>query len=467
MNARADMQGNILRGYASHSHTAYVFTQITDPLAARRLLAKLAPRIANEDDWESRPASRLNVAFTYAGLKCLDVPLDSFTPFADFQAGMYERARAALGDLGDNDPQHWSAELSHRAHVLFTIYGHDEGVRARELELMHGELAAGGMEAVYIQLADSRHGSREHFGFRDGFSEPVLADTSRDRRSTRGEGAQRSRWRLGGESWRPVALGEFVLGHKDEDGVVPGHGDHLLRNGTFMVWRKLEQHVDAFEEWIGAQTGGDPAAAAVLKARIVGRWPDGASLIRRPPGAGGPGAGRSPAGDGSVASAPDRATQRPEINDFVYGSDPDGLRCPLGAHVRRAYPRDALGYRTERTRRNRIIRRGVPYSEDQPAPAPPRRGLIFVCFNASIARQFEQIQRNWLTGGDAFGLSGDRDFLIGGLDHAGDTTRMTIQGDRAEPPQFLTRDRQFVTVRGGYYLFVPGLEALRRMIEHR
>jgi Dyp-type peroxidase family len=455
VSGRADIQGNILRGYASHSHVAYVFTQISDPAAARRLLAKLAPGVAGEGDWEARPASRLNIAFTYAGLKRLDVPLDSFTQFADFRAGMYERARAQLGDLGANDPQHWSAELSDRADVLFTIYGDDEVVRADELERLQGELPAGGMEVVYVQEADSRHRSREHFGFRDGFSEPAIKGVSEDRRSARGEGAQRPRWRLGGEPWRTLALGEFVLGHKDEDGVVPGQGDRLLRNGTFMVWRKLEQHVDAFEQWIGEQTGGDCAAAGLLKARIVGRWPDGASLIRRPPG------------DRSVAGAPDRANARSEINDFVYGGDADGLHCPLGAHVRRAYPRDALGYRTERTRRSRIIRRGVPYTEDQPAAAPARRGLIFVCFNASIARQFEQIQSNWLMGGDAFGLSGDRDFLTGGLDHAGDTTRMMIQGDRAHPPQFLTRDRQFVTVRGGYYLFVPGLEALRRISERR
>jgi hypothetical protein len=105
----------------------------------------------------------------------------------------------------------------------------------------------------------------------------------------------------------------------------------------------------------------------------------------------------------------------------------------------------------------------MPYQDRE----PPARGLIFVCFNASIARQFEQIQGSWLMQGDTFGLGADRDFLTGGLDHAGDTTRMTIQGDRAHPPQFLTRDRQFVTVRGGYYLFVPGIEALRRMVEQR
>ena len=218
-----------------------------------------------------------------------------------------------------------------------------------------------------------------------------------------------------------------------------------------MVWRKLEQDVEGFDDWVAREAGADEGARELLKARVVGRWPDGTSLIRRPGGSRG---GRSASDDVDL-------TARPDINDFVYGGDADGLRCPLGAHVRRAYPRDALGYRTERSRRNRIIRRGVPYTDKN----PPARGLIFVCFNASIARQFEQIQGNWLMRGDAFGLGDERDFLTGGLDYSGQVTRMTIQGDRTNPPAFLTRDRQFVTVRGGYYLFVPGLTALRRICE--
>jgi hypothetical protein len=90
-------------------------------------------------------------------------------------------------------------------------------------------------------------------------------------------------------------------------------------------------------------------------------------------------------------------------------------------------------------------------------------GLIFVCFNASINRQFEQIQGNWLMNGDTFGLGGDRDFLTAGLDHPGQTIKMTIQGNRERPPTFLTRGEQFVTVRGGYYLFVPGISALKEI----
>jgi hypothetical protein len=142
-------------------------------------------------------------------------------------------------------------------------------------------------------------------------------------------------------------------------------------------------------------------------------------------------------------------------NEFDYGNDPDGVRCPLGAHVRRANPRVGLKWGTTRTKRHRIIRRGMPYHDGETSGT---RGLIFVCFNADIARQFELIQGQWLMDGDAFGLGSDQDFLLGHDDPAGKTT---IQGDRQRPARFLRRpDEQFVTTRGGYYLFVPGLSAL-------
>ena len=248
-------------------------------------------------------------------------------------------------------------------------------------------------------------------------------------------------------------MGEFLLGHEDEDGVVPGGRDPYLVNGTFMVWRKLEQHVDAFDRWLTAHAGDDAGARDILRAKILGRWPSGDSLIRRPESGSYP-QPMADADDGADA----RRRHDLEINDFTYADDAGGVRCPLGAHVRRSNPRDALGFRTERTRRNRIIRRGLPYVDGDGT-----RGLIFVCFNASITRQFEQIQGNWLMGGDTFGLGTERDFLTAGLDPGQPTARMTIQGDRGRPPSFITRNEQFVTVRGGHYLFVPGLNALRRI----
>jgi Dyp-type peroxidase family len=239
--------------------------------------------------------------------------------------------------------------------------------------------------------------------------------------------------------WRQVRLGEFVLGHRDDDGVVAGRDLPLLRNGTFMVWRKLEQDVALFRAWIREAAHGDPKEEEWLKAKIVGRWPNGDSLVRSPDGHD-PGSGR---------------------NRFGYGRDLRGLRCPLGAHVRRAYPRDALGWRTERTKRHRLLRRGMAYGPElddrSMEPDGRERGLIFVCLNASIARQFELVQGHWLGDGDAFGLGGERDFLVATPDRA---SKMTLQGT---PPRYLAPPQQFVSTRGGEYLFVPGMTALRAL----
>ncbi|MFZ1995835.1 MAG: Dyp-type peroxidase [Solirubrobacteraceae bacterium] len=449
MRVRHDIQGNIVRGSTRHPHAAYLLARAGDAAGARALLLRLLDedRIAGERDWGETPATRLTAAFTHSGLMALGVGHAPFQNYPDFCEGMYARARAHLGDLGANDPDHWDPALTGEIHVLFTVYGCTIDVRNAAADALTGELGRAGMAVIHDQRADMAGDGREHFGFNDGFSQPALAEVSEDRRSRRGEGVQLGRLRVGGAQWRDVKLGEFVLGHEDEDGVVPGAREPLLVNGTFMVWRKLEQHVDVFDEWLRAHAGEAPDAATTLKAKILGRWPSGDSLVRQPRYAG------ESADDDD--GAPRHALQ---INDFTYGEDPHGVRCPLGAHVRRSNPRDALGFRTERTRRNRIIRRGMPYVDPDGT-----RGLIFVCFNASIKRQFEQVQGNWLMGGDTFGLGTQRDFLTAGLDPGESSVRMTIQGDRHQPPSFISRDRQFVTVRGGHYLFVPGLNALREM----
>ncbi len=310
------------------------------------------------------------------------------------------------------------------------------------------ELADAKVAVVHHQCADLLKGGREHFGYRDGFSQPALSGVSDGRRSRRGEGVQQPRPRLAGEAWRNVKLGEFVLGHEDEDGVVPGEARpvagqwHVHGVAQARAERRRVRQVDSRSRPATAT-----APRTTLRAKILGRWPNGDSLIRRPPS----GTYANGNGDGEDPRQHDL-----QINDFTYAADATGVRCPLGAHVRRSNPRDALGFRTERTRRNRIIRRGLPYVDRDET-----RGLIFVCFNASIARQFEQIQGNWLMDGDTFGLGAERDVHTPGLDPRPASVRMTIHGDRGRPPSFVTRTEQFVTVRGGHYLFVPGLTALR------
>jgi Dyp-type peroxidase family len=174
---------------------------------------------------------------------------------------------------------------------------------------------------------------------------------------------------------------------------------------------------------------------------VIGRWQDGTPLV-------------------SSSEEPSGPPPKVPDNDFRYEGDPDGARCPLGAHIRRANPRDALGFKGRLTSRHRMIRRGMPYG---PRPADPyvedglERGLVFVCYQADLRRQFEVVQGRWLADGDAFGLGEERDFLLGGEDPM---AKMTIPG---EPPRFLMPRRAFVMNRGGGYFFTPGIAALRQI----
>jgi Dyp-type peroxidase family len=438
-------------------HVAYLFCRIEGREGARTWLRGLlggptgegAPRhVQTAEDWKgAKIAAALNLAFTYGGLRELGWA-DAFACFADFSQGMLARARDQCRDAGGSDPEYWQEGLREEAHLLLTLYWEREDDRERGLEELRQGLSGSGVTEVACQLADARAEpgmppKREHFGFRDGFSQPVI-EGSGSGRSVVGEGVRVPRLLpIGRSRWRPLRLGEFLLGHLDEDGVVAGGSDPhgVLRNGSFMVWRKLEQDVERFEEAI-EQAADGPDERRLLRAKVVGRWPNGTSLV-----------------DAPYAEPLDRDPRRRPANSFDYGTDGDGARCPLGAHVRRANPRTSLKYWTERTRRHRIIRRGVSYDERASGRG---YGLIFVCFNASIARQFELIQGSWLMDGDAFGLGAERDFMLGAGESNG---KATIQGDRARPARFVHAPRQpLVTTRGGYYLFLPGIAALRTIL---
>ena len=278
----------------------------------------------------------------------------------------------------------------------------------------------------------------------DGFAQPALAgDDAGDRRV--GGGVPEAKG-----AWRALAPGEFILGYEDEDtrvdperGLPNAPADPFGRSGTYMVWRKLYQDVALFRhvlrEAAELYEDGDHEK---LAAKVVGRWPNGTPLVVSP--------------DAPIPGFDARAQS---ANAFRYAADDaDGRRCPLGAHIRRTNPRDALGFDGLLSFRHRIIRRGMPYGRPLPAEATEDdhvdRGLVFVCFNASISRQFEGIQAQWINDGNVFGLGHDSDFLMG--DPHG-TGKMTVQG---EPPFFLGPQGPFVTTRGGAYLFVPGLAAL-------
>jgi Dyp-type peroxidase family len=449
-----DVQGNVLRGYRHMHFATYLFCEFAhEKKPPRELLRHLAapapadgdawPHVMSAEPWREKSAvhEALNVALTFRGVTRLGWGewFDE-SRFEAFRQGMLERS-TRLGD----DRETWQPQLTREVDLLFVVYAESESRRTEKVDYLRSQLGRWGLTEALLQDAaatPSAEGSveRDRFGFSDGFSQPVVdlevEDHYTSQREAIGEGVLRRPWSMG--RWRSLRPGEFLLGHRDEDGVTAGDFDAASphHNGTFMVWRKLEQHVDAFEQFF--RDAGDCTDAKMLKAKVVGRWQDGTSLVD------------------ARWTEPAARSGKPG-NGFSYFEDGDGARCPVGAHVRRANPRESLGYGTERTKRHRIIRRGLPYKDAH------GEGLVFVCFNASISRQFELVQGSWLMDGDAFGLGTEQDFLLG---QGGPEAMMTIPGDRQTPAKFLSGRKQvFVTPRGGHYLFLPGLRALRAMAD--
>jgi Dyp-type peroxidase family len=421
--AQDDVQGNILCGYGrQYRYGFFLFMEVEDAEAARGWLSKRLAEITTAVPWVEAPPATLNVAFTFEGLKELGVPkavLDRFP--ADFSQGMKQRADS-LGDTGPSHADTWESKLT-GVHVLLTVNTIEEGIRNDRADELRAEAPAGGLSVKRAQRTALLEGDREHFGFRDGISQPSIRDPNA------------GPWRRT-KSDVPVEPGEFVLGYEDEGGTLPPAPPMLGRNGSYLVVRKLEQDVDGFWDFIETQADGDPDRREWLAAKILGRWRDGTPLALSP-----------------HAPVPKRAEDLAWLDDFTYAYDPEGLACPFGAHIRRTNPRDSIDRDWRFTNRHRIIRRGMPYSPDEDETG---RGLMFACYQASIERQFEFVQSQWCGDGNAFGLGSDPDFIVGP-----EVGKMTIQG---RPPTFVPM-RRFVTTRGGDYFFAPGIAALSYIAE--
>ncbi len=432
-----DIQSGALHERPSPYVGSYLLLRLDDRSDGRELVRRLHALVA------AGPASAgpvagtsLTVAFTYHGLKALGVPqqsLDSFAP--EFQAGMAARA-AELGDVGESSPERWEAPLgSSDVHVAVALLSPDQARHDAVVErAQRARHELPGVELVWRQDCYQLPTGRTSFGFKDGIGQPAVEGSGRPP-SDPGD--------------RPLKAGEIILGYPDETGGLPPMPtpDVLGRNGTYVVFRKLHTKVAAYRQYLRAKAA-DRAAADLLGAKMVGRWPSGAPLALAPD-----------RDDPGLGDDPRRN------NAFGYGDDPRGFKCPAGAHARRANPRDAFDEDgSVDVRLHRMIRRGTSYGPMLPEGVLEDdgvdRGIVFVFAGAHLRRQFEFVKTQWLNDGIFIGAPPEHDPLVGRNDGSG---RFTIPG---RPIRRRLQDLPpFVVTRGGEYCFAPGLRAMRWLAE--
>jgi Dyp-type peroxidase family len=466
-----DIQGIVARGYGELEGGCYMLLGVRDAPAARGWLGGLANLVTGGD---RKPEVRaLNIAFTHGGLKALGLDDETLGTFPhEFQDGMTSPyRRRILGDTGESAPERWDWGGPNNApvHILLMLFAKDEPARADFCRDVSSGFDAGGVEQIgktleCVVLRDEANNcSKEHFGFCDAVTQPFI------------EGLGKK-----GPPSNTIKAGEFILGYpneygllterttvkaeRDPRGILPrdagGSGDHDLGcNGTYLVFRQIEQHVNRFWQFMEEKTRGAdgtsyPDARIRLASKMVGRWPSGAPLLL------------SPGGEDTALG---------HENDFAYhAADPHGFKCPVGSHVRRSNPRDTLDPHpgTEKSiavnKRHQLLRRGRAYGPPVAASMNPEdilraevsgeRGLHFICLNANISRQFEFVQQTWVNNPKFDGLYNDTDPLIGIRDYADGG----VFTEQSQPVRRRVRGLpEFVTVRGGAYFFLPGLTALR------
>ena len=411
----------------------YEFLSFRNPTGGRAWLAAITDKVHSAKAMRESVEKEkrwITVAFTCSGLRALGVDEASLATFPqEFREGMAARAQM-LGDTGENDPTQWvDKTASPDLHAIAILFARDSAERDRSVA-EHRKLLAEcqGVEVLSsldLEATPPFDYAHDHFGYRDRLSQPVIEGSGDE--PTPGSGG-------------PLKAGEFILGYPDETGSSPAQPqpELLSRNGSFMAYRRLEEHVGRFRDFLRVN-GQTPEGQELLAAKLMGRWRSGAPLALAPD-----------KDDPALGADPQRN------NNFNYkDDDPQGYAVPLGSHARRMNPRDTAA----NMNRRRMIRRGATYGSHLPEGTPDdgkERGIAAFVICASLVRQFEFAQNVWVNDRNFHELGNERDPIIG--THDG-----TLEFKIPKRPirRKITGLPAFTTVRGGAYFFLPGLKALR------
>jgi Dyp-type peroxidase family len=455
-----NIQGNILTPFTKNRFL-YLFARFGDAQRAHHWLAEIVadPALASAQrmlDEPTRP-TWLAIGFTSSGLGTLHPELaPGLEVFTAFQQGPGSRvyldggpaASAALvGDPEAGDPARWVVGNPERppVDVMLTIAADDDVLLAKAAQAEQVRAAEHGLDLLTLEQGDGTttagqragrlDGKIDHFGFRDGISQPGV-------RGFTPEVIRHRRLEVAGQPGSPViAAGEFILGYDAEPRFypVPGAGRPTpppwMHDGSFQVLLRLNQDVHGWRSR-AARLRSTVAATVDVAESAIGRTTDGRPL--------------APVGRGGYGGH----------NDFTYAGDPDGATTPLSAHIRRMNPRnDDVSH----DRQHRLLRRGTsfgPFLPEGETDDGVERGMMFNAFMASIEDQFEYVQRRWAnpfttssTGTSAASVGSDA--LIG----AGASVRLAQRDGEAVDVLF----PPLVHTSGAVYAFAPSVWALGKL----
>lgn len=483
--ALENLQGNILHGHG-RDHSVHIFLRFLphQEEAAKKWIEKIArERITSaqkqfeqaKEHKKHKISDKVFCSFFLSALGYEVLHIPKCPEDKAFRQGMSERRTAMGSDIALNDPpfHSWDPKYQRKIHAMLLLACKDENVLGdAERSCMAGieEFASVCATERGRVRRDAQNRSIEHFGYVDGRSQPLFFEKDLRKERTKKGGTDR---------WDPQAGPSLVL-VKDPNG--DPHKTGIPAYGSYLVFRKLKQDVDEFERALEAL-----ADALHLKdherqraeALVMGRFRDGTPLVLQ-----------------CTPGRPD-----PVPNNFTFINDPQGLKCPFHAHIRKMNPRgerdrvvqsalvatlkklsvggedDYEGNQSalaaEYTeRRHRIARRSVVYGihekereKDPTLRATPDVGVLFMCFQKDIRRQFEFLQANWANNENAPAQGTAPDAIIGrtraGQKGSAQTWPRRWNGRRNDEQGFSFQS--FVTLEGGEYFFAPSISFLRNI----
>ena len=421
-----DVQGMVLGGFNTDFQTfaALSLEQLDRLAVALSWIASLSQEItsaaavaetrAQMKSGDAAPGYWAGVA---VGKRVVDGLGDLLIRDAAFNGGIVARAPSILGD--HTEPADWRVgKTAEPVDVLLVVGSNDPVAADRAMDKLLNGAAAHGLRVSYREQGIRLSGEREHFGFRDGISQPRIVGFDPD---------------------GTIEAGNFIFGYPakpDASPVLPVLDPrNLAPNGSLLVFRRLRQDVAAFQAFCvseakRASKEWPELTPEHLAALIVGRWPSGAPVKT--------GVSADPGGD-------------PPSDDFNFHDDPEGSNCPLAAHIRKVNPR--AGKRDE-VDVPRILRRGIPFGISD-----HDRGLLFIAFQSAIPDQFEKLTRKWMNGG--ISPNPGHDLLVG---RSLSERTMMIAGPGGTVV-IKSAGTPWIIPTGGAYLFAPGKRALSRFSE--